>query len=68
MTKVFGLVAWLAVAIIAIFGIARGQDTDTLVLLCISTAIAVHPHRPADVRADDARRRALVGWPSRKQS
>ena len=25
MTKVFGLVAWLAVAVIAIFGIARGQ-------------------------------------------
>jgi Ca2+-transporting ATPase len=43
MTKVFGSVAWLAVAIIAIFGIARGQDSDTLVLLCISTAIASIP-------------------------
>jgi Ca2+-transporting ATPase len=43
MTKVFGSVAWLAVAIIAIFGIVRGQDTDTLLLLCISTAIASIP-------------------------
>jgi P-type Ca2+ transporter type 2C len=43
MTKVFGTIAFLAVAIIAIFGIARGQDTTTLVLLCISTAIAAIP-------------------------
>ena len=43
MTKVFGLVAWLAVAIIAIFGLIRGQDFDTLVLLCVSTAIASIP-------------------------
>ncbi|MGO8884972.1 MAG: cation-translocating P-type ATPase [Streptosporangiaceae bacterium] len=43
MTKVFGLLAFLAVAVIAIFGIARGQDTTTLVLLCISTAIAAIP-------------------------
>jgi P-type Ca2+ transporter type 2C len=43
MTKVFGLIAGLAVAIIAIFGIARGQDTTTLLLLCISTAIASIP-------------------------
>src|SRR5580692_2988620 len=43
MTKVFGLIAFLAVAVIAIFGIARGQDTTTLVLLCISTAIASIP-------------------------
>ena len=33
----------LAVAVIAIFGIVRGQDTSTLVLLCISTAIASIP-------------------------
>jgi Ca2+-transporting ATPase len=32
MTKVFGLVAWLAVAVIAIFGIARGQELSTLLL------------------------------------
>ena len=54
MTKVFGLVAWLAVAVIAIVGIARGQDTETLVLLCISTAISAIPDGLADVRAGDA--------------
>jgi P-type Ca2+ transporter type 2C len=43
MTKVFGLIAFVAVAIIAIFGIVRGQDITTLVLLCISTAIASIP-------------------------
>jgi Ca2+-transporting ATPase len=43
MTKVFGILAWGAVAVIAIFGIARGQDLNTLVLLCISTAIASIP-------------------------
>ena len=34
MTKVFGTIAFLAVAVIAIFGLVRGQDTTTLVLLC----------------------------------
>src|SRR5215467_3277292 len=43
MTKVFGLLAFIAVAIIAIFGLVRGMDTTTLVLLCISTAIASIP-------------------------
>ena len=43
MTKVFGLLAFIAVAVIAIFGLVRGQDTTTLVLLCISTAIAAIP-------------------------
>jgi Ca2+-transporting ATPase len=43
LTKIFGLLAWTAVAIIAIIGIARGQDTETLVLLCISTAISAIP-------------------------
>ena len=43
MTKVFGTIAFAAVAIIAIFGLVRGQDTTTLVLLCISTAIAAIP-------------------------
>jgi P-type Ca2+ transporter type 2C len=43
LTKVFGLVAWLAVAVIAIFGIARDMETETLVLLCISTAISAIP-------------------------
>ena len=43
MTKVFGLIAWAAVLVIAIFGLVRGQDLNTLVLLCISTAIASIP-------------------------
>src|SRR5262249_22995844 len=43
MTKVFGLLAWGAVAVIAVVGIARGQETETLVLLCVSTAIASIP-------------------------
>ena len=43
MTKVFGLIAWLAVAVIAIFGLVRGQEATTLVLLCVSTAIASIP-------------------------
>ncbi len=43
MTKVFGAIAWLAVAVIAIVGIVRGQDITTLVLLCVSTAIASIP-------------------------
>jgi Ca2+-transporting ATPase len=43
MTKVFGLLAFVAVAVIAIFGLVRGQDITTLVLLCISTAIASIP-------------------------
>ena len=43
LTKVFGVLAWSAVAVIAIVGIVRGQDRDTLLLLCISTAIASIP-------------------------
>src|SRR4051812_19062471 len=43
LTKIFGLLAWTAVAIIAIIGIARGQDSETLILLCISTAISAIP-------------------------
>ena len=43
LTKLFGVLAWAAVAIIAIFGIARGQDGETLMLLCISTAISAIP-------------------------
>jgi Ca2+-transporting ATPase len=43
LTKIFGLLAWTAVAIIAIVGIARGQDAETLALLCISTAISAIP-------------------------
>ena len=54
MTKVFGLVAWLAVAVIAIVGIARGQEIETLLLLCISTAISAIPTGLPDLRAGDA--------------
>jgi Ca2+-transporting ATPase len=43
LTKVFGVLAWAAVMVIAIFGLARGQDTETLALLCVSTAIASIP-------------------------
>jgi len=43
LTKVFGLLAWGAVAVIAVVGIARGQDTETLILLCITTAISAIP-------------------------
>ena len=43
LTKLFGVLAWAAVAVIAIVGIARDQDTETLVLLCVSTAISAIP-------------------------
>jgi Ca2+-transporting ATPase len=43
LTKIFGFLAWGAVAIIAIVGIARGQETETLILLCVSTAISAIP-------------------------
>ena len=43
LTKIFGFLAWGAVAIIAIIGIARDQDTETLILLCVSTALSAIP-------------------------
>jgi P-type Ca2+ transporter type 2C len=43
LTKIFGFLAWGAVAIIAVVGIARGQDRETLILLAISTAISAIP-------------------------
>ena len=43
MTTVFGILAWSAVTVIAIVGIIRGQKVDTLLLLCISTAISAIP-------------------------
>ena len=43
MTKVFGILAWGAVMVIAIVGIARGQKIETLLLLCVSTAISAIP-------------------------
>lgn len=43
MTKVFGIVAWLAVALIAVVGLVRGQSLETLLLLCVSTALSAIP-------------------------
>ena len=43
LTKVFGFMAWGAVAVIAIAGLLRDQEIETLLLLCISTAIASIP-------------------------
>ena len=43
LTKIFGFLAWGAVAIIAIVGIARDQESETLILLCVSTAISAIP-------------------------
>jgi Ca2+-transporting ATPase len=43
LTKVFGTIAWGAIAIIAIFGIARDMDGQTLILLCVSTALSSIP-------------------------
>ena len=43
LTKLLGTIAWVAVAIIFVVGFARGLDTDTLILLCILTAISAIP-------------------------
>ncbi|MGV9712580.1 cation-translocating P-type ATPase [Gordonia sp. NPDC003424] len=43
LTKVFGFLAWGAVVIIGVVGFIRGQNGETLALLCISTAIASIP-------------------------
>jgi P-type Ca2+ transporter type 2C len=43
LTKAFGVLAWLAVVVIAVVGWARGQDGDTVALLCVSTAISAIP-------------------------
>lgn len=43
LTKLFGLLAWSAVAVIVVVGLGRDQDTDTLILLGITTAIAAIP-------------------------
>ena len=44
MTKVFGLIAFLAVAIIAVFGLVRGQDITTL--CCCAFPPRSRPSRP----------------------
>ena len=43
LTKVFGLLAAIAVGIIAVVGLIRDQDFETLALLCVSTAISAIP-------------------------
>ena len=43
LTKAFGVIAWLAVMVIAVFGLIRGQDGETLALVCVSTAISAIP-------------------------
>ena len=43
LTKVFGLLAAIAVGIIAVAGLIRDQDFETLALLCVSTAISAIP-------------------------
>jgi Ca2+-transporting ATPase len=43
LTRIFGALAWGAVAIIAVVGIARDLEGETLVLLCVSTAISAIP-------------------------
>lgn len=43
LTKVLGVIAWAAVAIIVIIGVVRGQDTTTLLLLGISMGISAIP-------------------------
>jgi Ca2+-transporting ATPase len=43
LTKVFGFLAWGAVAIISIVALIRGHSTETIILLGVSTAIASIP-------------------------
>ncbi len=43
LTRIFGAVAWLVVAVMAVIGIARGEEGSTLVLLCVTTAISAIP-------------------------
>ncbi|MDR0359962.1 MAG: cation-transporting P-type ATPase, partial [bacterium] len=43
LTKVFGVIAWAAVAVIVIIGILRGETLQSLVLLGVTTAISSIP-------------------------
>jgi len=43
LTKWLGIIAWVSVAIIFVAGLARGLDTETLLLLCVLTAISAIP-------------------------
>lgn len=66
MTKVFGLVAWLAVMVIAIFGIARGQDLTTW--CCCACRRRSRPSRRACRRScTPCCRPGRGGWPRPKR-
>ena len=43
LTKVLGVIAWTAVAIIVVIGVMRGQDLTTLLLLGISMGVSAIP-------------------------
>jgi P-type Ca2+ transporter type 2C len=43
MTKAFGVLATVAVIVIAVVGMVRGQELETLALLCVTTAISAIP-------------------------
>ncbi|WP_430331241.1 cation-translocating P-type ATPase [Rhodococcus sp. ACT016] len=43
LTKVLGVIAWTAVAIIVVIGVIRGQDLTTLLLLGISMGVSAIP-------------------------
>ncbi|MGW0040539.1 cation-translocating P-type ATPase [Rhodococcus sp. NPDC003348] len=43
LTKVLGLIAWIAVAIIVVIGVVRGQSVTTVLLLGISMGVSAIP-------------------------
>nr|WP_228001714.1 cation-transporting P-type ATPase [Nocardia australiensis] len=43
LTKVLGVIAWTAVAIIVVIGVLRGQETTTVLLLGISMGVSAIP-------------------------
>ena len=53
LTKAFGVVAWLAVMVIAVFGLARGENgRDARPRVRVHRHLG-HSHWPADLRPDD---------------
>ncbi len=43
LTKVLGIIAWVAVAVIVVLGLVRGQDFDQVMLLGVAMAISAIP-------------------------
>lgn len=43
LTKVLGIIAWSAVAVIVVFGLARGQELESILLVAMSMAISAIP-------------------------